>query len=106
MPVQTNTALTRLTTLVKTAEVIPPASTLRFYPNPAGDEIRLQVEGIEDIQSGTVTVYDTHGRLKTVQEMSGNSIRLDLRAWTPGRYYALWQRGGKAAGGWLVKVGN
>jgi hypothetical protein len=66
---------------------------LQLYPNPATDQLSVNVPGINP--QGLMNVIDTHGALVLSQEVKGASNALDVGMLTPGLYLVRVQVGAK-----------
>lgn len=68
------------------AEVMDPQAEVLAFPNPARDQVVVQVQGVAG--AGAIELFDAAGR--TVREPSSfnNSVTLDVSALASGTYHA------------------
>jgi hypothetical protein len=70
-------------------------STLRFWPNPAGDHIFLDTRDLQDNESLSITIFDLHGR-KMISLPYRE--RIDISSLREGLYIIMAERNGFPAG--------
>jgi len=69
-------------------DVIDPENSisLSLYPNPAGQELRIKLTGVEEDESSELVVYDLTGRVVSTQRMKGEYASLLLDQYSSGNY--------------------
>ena len=60
--------------------------SLSLYPNPAGQELRIKLTGVEEDESSELVVYDFTGRVVSTQRMKGEHASLLLDQYSSGNY--------------------
>jgi hypothetical protein len=60
------------------------AGAIGVYPNPAGDQVTVDLPGVEGVK--VIALYDATGALVYRQEMGGYTILLPLRGLPSGLY--------------------
>ncbi len=59
---------------------------LSLFPNPARDELRIQLTGVKENETSTFTVYDLLGRVVTKLDVVGNQGTLNINQYGSGNY--------------------
>lgn len=67
--------------------VLSPEIAVKTYPNPANDQIMLELDDV--LLEGQLLVFDAMGRLVQSSQTIGELINLDLTDWKAGTYYFL-----------------
>jgi len=78
------------------------ASPLKVFPNPANSMLNVQLENY--VTNGTLTLFDTGGKIVLLQAVNGNSAQINLSQLTAGNYILrLIENGTKSVGIQVIK---
>jgi len=77
---------------------------VQLYPNPAGDELVLNLSGFKPKESVGIVIVDLLGRqAKVAKGVGGEEVRIDIREITSGQYIAVMEQGGQRVAKLFVK---
>jgi Ig-like domain CHU_C associated/Secretion system C-terminal sorting domain len=77
---------------------------IQLYPNPAGEELVLNLSGFEVKKPVTISIVDLVGRqMKGTTGVGGEEVRVDIREFTSGQYVAVMQQGANRVAKLFVK---
>lgn len=67
---------------------------VQLYPNPASEELVLNLSGFETKKQVAISIVDLMGRqLKGTTGLGGEEVRIDIKEFTSGQYVAVMQQG-------------
>jgi 6-phosphogluconolactonase (cycloisomerase 2 family) len=90
--------------LIVTATEPKLVDQIQLYPNPAGEELVLNLSGFELKKSVTISIVDLMGRqMKGITAVGGEEVRIDIREITSGQYVAVMQQGANRVAKLFVK---
>lgn len=87
--------------LVGSKEIQPALSGFSVSPNPAGDVVHVNFDGVTGQENMTATMTDLAGRVVFLGNISGN--KLDISVLDPGIYFLKIETEGKAGWAKLMK---
>ncbi|MCE2997853.1 MAG: T9SS type A sorting domain-containing protein [Cyclobacteriaceae bacterium] len=77
---------------------------VQLYPNPAADELVLNLSGFEPKKPVGIVIVDLLGRqAKAVDGVGGEEVRIDIREITSGQYIAVMKQGNQQVAKLFVK---
>ncbi|MBI3218591.1 MAG: T9SS type A sorting domain-containing protein [Bacteroidetes bacterium] len=77
---------------------------VQLYPNPAADELILNLSGFEPKKPVGIVIVDLLGRqAKAVDGVGGEEVRIDIREITSGQYIAVMKQGNQQVAKLFVK---
>ncbi len=60
--------------------------TIVIYPNPTKDELNITITDTEHLQSGSIILYDLHGKMLMERIVKENHTSFDLSSYSKGTY--------------------
>ncbi len=77
---------------------------VQLYPNPAADELVLNLSGFKPKESVGIVIVDLLGRqTKVAKGVGGEEVRIDIREITSGQYIAVMEQGNQRVAKLFVK---
>lgn len=80
------------------------STQVQLYPNPAADELVLNLSGFEPKKPVGIMIVDLLGRqAKAAKGVGGEEVRIDIREITSGQYIAVMEQGNQRVAKLFVK---
>lgn len=101
-PIQTNTVETKISSASFTQSPVEKGSLL-ITPNPASDQVRIELPEAMKHMQGNLSVYDLSGRVMFNIPASGASVWISVAGFQKGTYIVRWSTPKKEFVGKLVR---